>query len=180
MPESNQHSIKSFFQPPKRPRRVRSDSESDNEENRPRPSKSTRSGLEQQDEESDSNDLYGSRDAIQLHQEEPTSSNDQNQSPISINRPNSIQGTKRSDGRVFPWKNEYKELFPWLDYNTIKGEARCSYRACKMYITIYFFNDLILVFGNEMKWKYVVLNNIKIQMDTKTKDVNQDKLRYLT
>jgi len=138
-----------------------------------------RSGLEQQDEESDSDDLYGSREVIQLHQEEPTGSNDQNPSPVPTNRPNSIQGTKRSDGRVFPWKSEYKELFPWLDYNTIKGEATCSYRACKMYI-IHLFNDLILVFGNEMKWKHVVLNNIKIQMDTKTKDANQDKLHYLT
>ena len=49
-----------------------------------------------------------------------------------------------------------------------------------MYITIHLFNDLILVFGNEMKWKHVVLNNIKIQMDTKTKDANEDKLHYLT
>ncbi len=56
MPESSQRSIKSFFQPPKRPRHIQSDSESDNEENRPRPSKSMRSGLEQQDEESDSDD----------------------------------------------------------------------------------------------------------------------------
>ena len=99
MSESNQHSIKSFFRPLKPPRLG---SELDNEENRPQPSKSTRSGLEQQDKESDSNDIYGSREVIQLHQEEPTSFKDQNPSPVPTNHSNSIQGAKRSDGRVFP------------------------------------------------------------------------------
>ena len=73
MSVSNQHSIKSFFRPPKRPK---SDSELDNKENRSQSSKSTRSGLEQQDKESDSDNLYGSREVIELHQEEPTSFND--------------------------------------------------------------------------------------------------------
>jgi len=182
MSESHQPSIKTFFQAPKRPRHViEPNSDSDNGEDRPL-SKSTRldSLKQQEDESKDSDDLY---EPIGVgNRVEHTSSNDaQNLNPTPINGSSSTTGTSRSNPRVFPWKSEYKELFNWLDYDPIKGEARCSYRACKMYIILSLFNQsLILVFGNEMKWKLVNLKNIKIQLDTKIKDGNQDKPHYLT
>src|SRR5437667_6922499 len=130
MSESHQPSIKTFFQAPKRPRRViEPNSDSDNWEDRPL-SKSTRldSLKQQEDESKDSDDLY---EPIGVgNRVEHTSSNDaQNPNPTPINGSSSTTGTSRSNPRVFPWKSEYKELFNWLDYDPIKGEARCSYRA---------------------------------------------------
>ena len=38
-----------------------------------------------------------------------------------------------SKGRVFLWKNEYRKLFKWLEYDPVKGKAWCTYSSCKMY-----------------------------------------------
>ena len=45
----------------------------------------------------------------------------------------STSTTEKSKGRIFLWKNEYSQLFKWLEYDPLTGTARCSYSVCKMY-----------------------------------------------
>ena len=39
----------------------------------------------------------------------------------SASHPTQNTTTEKSKGRVFLWKNEYRELFKWLEYDELKG-----------------------------------------------------------
>ena len=46
-------------------------------------------------------------------------------------------GSKRADGRVWKWKDEYSELVKWLKYDPLMGIASCSYRSYNMYSILF-------------------------------------------
>ena len=55
----------------------------------------------------------------------------------STSHPTQNATTEKSKSRVFLWKNEYCELFKWLEYDPLKGRAWCTYSSCKMYGILY-------------------------------------------
>ena len=117
MAESNQRSIKSFFEGSKRPRTQES-RVSDNEVET-RQSKSARISLPTStNSESDLDDIYEiSRESASL--------------AITT-----IEDKRSNTVRLFPWKDKYLNMFSWLRYDAFTGKATCSYRACNMYFLL--------------------------------------------
>ena len=129
MSKPNQKSIKSFFEGPKHPRTQESTLE--NVENRP--SKSARIsshfsddlGLESsKDSESDLDDFE------ELSESHFVKENSTSHIITTI-------GSKRADGQIWKWKDEYSEIFKWLKYDRLMGTASCSYHSCNMYSILF-------------------------------------------
>ena len=142
---SNRRPITTFFQAPKRSRP--SDSENiDTTDNRPfklstpiRSIGNSNSSDSETNGENLNNDSHNQvlsvtnfsvedREILSIEYEDGVLSTDE----ASTFHP--VQNTtEKSKGRVFLWKNEYCELFKWLEYDPIKGKAWCTYSSCKMY-----------------------------------------------
>jgi len=132
MSESNQKSIASFFQAPKRSRPPESPLETiDN-----RSSKSTRISVPNlSDMELDDLGINEDIQTIEVEDETFNSIDEDESSHLyeSIDTTSLLSTQKSKPGRVYLWKDEYLELFKWLKYDSSRKIAWCSYSSCKMY-----------------------------------------------
>lgn len=148
----NQKPITSFFRAPKRSRPPESDVEiADNRPSKlPIPNRNSDDSDLLDSETNFQEDFNYSDNEIQLLSIEDNAgdtlsiSNEDNDilfinegSSLHPIHPTSDTSTEKSKGRIYLWKNEYHELFKWLEYDPIKGKAWCSYSSCKMYIILY-------------------------------------------
>lgn len=127
MSEANQRSITSFFGPPKHPR----DESSTQAYNESRPSKLARTI-------SPTLSNSGSYHSLDSNLDKETNEDLEIEFiSISTNKVSTLESTSiRADGRVWKWKEEYKELFKWLEYDPLTQTARCKYLACNMYFLL--------------------------------------------
>jgi len=142
----NQKPITSFFQAPKRSRPIEADEyEAATTDNRP--SKLSRPiHIRDSDSQSESETNRNTSISIQdnLNEDKVLSTmmdSDGNEIfsiEISSSSSHSTNtATKETlKGRVYLWKNEYRQLFKWLEYDELKGTAQCSYSSCKMYANL--------------------------------------------
>ena len=128
MSEANHCSITSFFGAPKHSR----DENSTQVHSESRPSKSARII-------SPTLSNSGSHHSLDSNLDKKDTDEDSDVEFISIstNKVSTLESTStRADDRVWKWKEEYKELFKWLEYDPLTQTARCRYQACNMYFLL--------------------------------------------